>query len=690
MPNHPDIVPIPSTFDYTNQSVEIPGTRRPGQTGIYRNAAWPELLNYNSDHARSSLYDVFQSGLARSPNEPCLGYRPIVSTNPLKFAPSYSWQTYTQVDERRRNVGSALAFLWQQGLAGGGDLPTIGLWSQNRPEWQVVDLAVQAYAKVSVSLYDTLGADAVEYICNHAEISVVFVSALHVPSVLGLSPRLKNLKVVVSLDEPNEETKRVTTAWAKHRNLEFFSLLQLESLGKANLREPIVPTPQQVYSICYTSGTTGNPKGVLLTHGQCSLAVVSLAWGIKFTEPGILFSYLPLAHVYGRILELVVLNLGGSIGYFTGDPLRLLEDAQVLKPTSFPAVPRVMNKIYQAVNAAGDVPGFKGDIFRKAVAAKLDNLRSKGQLTHAIWDRVVFKKIQRVLGGRVEHFTVGSAPISRDVIDFLKVAFSCDIYEGYGMTETATICTRTIPNDLAAPGSVGPPMPASEIKLVDVPALGYTSQDKPGPRGELCSRGLVNFSEYYKDPKNTSQTIDQEGWLHTGDVAERDIHGRFKIIDRVKNIMKLAQGEYVALERIENAYSVSPIIGQIYVHGESLQDYLVAIVVPDMDYLAGLASKLTGSRVSSDDHAALLVAAGDERVKAAIMAELAKQAQRMQLKGFESVKNIHISLEPFTSDNGTLTPTLKLKRVEVQRIYKKVLGELYKQPLASTSEGFKL
>ncbi|KAF8516910.1 acetyl-CoA synthetase-like protein [Hysterangium stoloniferum] len=695
----PRLILYPEDFDYSKQSIELPGTKKPGQTGIYRNAAWPELLNYDSEQGKRSLYEVFQAGLEHSTNEPCLGHRPIISTNPLKFAPKYSWETYSQVDERRRNVGSALELLWQQKRAGGGDLPTVGIWSQNRPEWQVIDLAVQAYAKVSVSLYDTLGPDAVEYICNHAEISIVFVSSPHLPSILALSSRLSHLKVVVVIDNMSDEAQHVASSWAKHRKVELLSLKELEALGKVNRREIIPPTPEQVYSICYTSGTTGNPKGALLTHGQCAVAVLSVAMGVPFTEPGRLFSYLPLAHIYGRMAELVCLSLGGGIGYFTGDPARLLEDAQILKPTSFPSVPRVLNKIYQAANAAGDVPGFKGNIFRRAVATKLANLRATGELKHAFWDRIVFRKIQRVLGGQIENITSGSAPISADVIDFLKIAFACEVFEGmsqfyyfpslqqliFAMQETVAICTRSVFGDRNGSGTVGPPQPAAEVKLVDVPVMGYTSEDKPGPRGEFCSRGIVNFTMYYKDPLTTAATIDEEGWLHTGDIAEMDSCGRFKIIDRIKNIMKLSQGEYVALEKIESAYSAIPLISQIYVHGDSLRDHLVAIVIPDLEFLAGVASKISKKQVLPSDNEALEAAARDPLVKAIIFEELMKQGKKKGLKGFESVKNIHVSLDAFTTENDTLTPTFKIKRRGAYEMYKEVLEALYAETASAPS-----
>jgi len=394
-------------------------------------------------------------------------------------------------------------------------------------------------------------------------------------------------------------------------------------------------------------------------------------------ENPILISYLPLAHIYGRLCELGVLALGGQIGYFTGDPLRLLEDAQALKPNFFPSVPRVLNRIYQVAMAAGNAPGIKGALFRKALQAKLDRLHSTGAVTHAFWDRLVFRKIQAVLGGQILMVTSGSAPISPQVMDFLKIAFACEVAEGYGMTENCATCTRSWHDDPTASGTVGPPLPINEVKVIDVPAMGYTSEDKPNPRGELCVRGANCFTTYYKDEKNTKESVDAQGWIHTGDVAEIDSCGRVKIVDRVKNIMKLSQGEYVALEKIENLYSSNPLVAQLYVHGEGLQSYLVGVLVPDPVQFATLVSELNGKKIAPEDITALSAACRDEHVIAHILTLLSKVAEHNELKGFERVKKIHLSLEPFNVEDNTLTPTLKVRRKEVYQKYKKAIDGLY-------------
>jgi len=271
----------------------------------------------------------------------------------------------------------------------------------------------------------------------------------------------------------------------------------------------------------------------------------------------------------------------------------------------------------------------------------------------------------------------GSAPISPDVMDFLKIALSCEVIEGYGMTENCAVATRNWPNDPTSSGTVGPPQPACEIKLVDVPAMNYTSEDQPNPRGEILLRGVQCFTTYYKDEKNTKETVDDEGWIHTGDVGEIDHCGRLKIIDRVKNIMKLAQGEYVALEKIENTYATSPVVAQLYVHGDSLQSYLVGVVVPDPIQLAAIVSEITGAKVVPEDQAALLNAINDQRVATHVLGILAQTAKKAGLKGFETIKRIHISLDPFSVENDTLTPTLKLRRKNAHSKYQVEIDALY-------------
>ncbi|QRV75225.1 AMP binding enzyme [Ceratobasidium sp. AG-Ba] len=672
-----DCLPYPRPIDYSRQAVEAPGTRKEGQTGHYRNAIWPDLITLDSPqpHVKPkpirNLVDVFDSGVYKSRNEPFTGVRPVLPDGTL--AKHFVWSTYTEIDVRRQRVGSALEVYRRNGelWKTSEELQTVGIWSGNRPEWQVIDLALHAYNKVGVSLYDTLGPDSVEYIINHAALPIVFTTASHLTQLVAITSKCPTLKLIVSIDKITPEQRATYGTWAAERGVRIATLEELEELGAQNLVEPSSPNPNSVASICYTSGTTNVPKGVVLTHQQLALSVVSCLHGSHFLPGGALLSYLPLAHIYERTAELLTIACGGRIGYFSGNPLLLLEDAQILKPTYFPSVPRVLNRLYQAAIVNAKAPGLKGVLFRKALETKLHNLRTTGQNKHALWDKLVFSKVQAVLGGQISMLTCGSAPIGRDAMDFLRVAFACEIVEGYGMTENCGTCTRVFSDDPTSTTTVGAPQPVNEIKLVDVPEMGYRSTDKPFARGEICVRGVNCFTRYYKDSENTKKTVDSEGWLHTGDVGLVDECGRFKIIDRVKNIMKLSQGEYVALEKVENAYSTCPIVAQLYVHGDSLRDHLIAVVVPDPVQLeqiiaqAGLKDKPTADVINN------------KRVVAAIQKALDKEGKKQALNGFEMIKNVHVTLEPFTTENNLLTPTFKVRRRDAYMRYKEELDRLY-------------
>ncbi|TFY63955.1 hypothetical protein EVJ58_g2936 [Rhodofomes roseus] len=683
MPEYNIPIPFPANPDYSRQAVEVPGTRKPGQTGHYRSTAYP-FMTLESPGTLTTCWEIFEEGLHRSKGGPLFGRRPLVSTSPLKFADHYEWDSWHRIDERRRAIGSALCNLFRKGVLGGGQLETVGIWSKNSPEWQLVDTALHAYAKVGVALYDTLGKDSVEYIINHAETTVVFATSDHAQFLLQLGPSVPKLKIVVIMDDIPIESKNILVAWGKDKGIQVLGLLDLEAIGAADLVEPVRPGPGQLATICYTSGTTGNPKGALLTHGNLANAVNAQLTGYVPDGDVCAISYLPLAHIYEarppsvrsrqiparsdphhsqRVMALCNIAMGGRIGYSTGDPLRLLEDMQILKPTFVAAVPRVLNRVYQAAMANASAPGLKGMLFRRATEVKLQQLHATGQRTHALYDRLVFSKVAAVFGGRVQLMSCGSAPISAAAMDFLRMGMGCDLLEA---------------------GTVGPPCANTEIKLIDVPSMSYFAEDKPFPRGEICFRGDHSFQGYYKDEKNTKSTIDADGWIHTGDVGLIDERGRLKIIDRVKNIMKLAQGEYVALENIENVYSSCPLVAQVFVYGDSLQSYILAVVVPDPVLLSQLLSKL-GKNVSSDNVAGLQESLSDPKVNAAILSELTKTAQENKLKGFEMVKRIHLTMEPFTVENGCLTPTFKIKRKETYEKFKNELDALYALPLSVSS-----
>ncbi|EFP92558.2 uncharacterized protein PGTG_18556 [Puccinia graminis f. sp. tritici CRL 75-36-700-3] len=684
-----------SPIDLNHQSIEIPGTRKAGQTGHYRNALFPNFTTVETPDKKfpRTDYEVFNFGLGRSYNKPCLGHRPI---NPVtgELEPFFVWQSYKDVDRRRTEFGSGMMHLQAEGKLGTSDRTgwTVGIWTHNRPEWQCVTCCA-AYSLVVISLYETLGPTVVEYCINHSETRLVLSSASHIPDLLRNAHATPSLKVIISADrwqdlqpvEPKTvsagDQRRALKSWGEQLGISIYDIEEVEALGRAHPTAHIPPSPDSVNSICYTSGTTGMPKGAVLLHRTITAACVGNLHGSAWAgAEDIFLSYLPLSHIFERFFEAIILAIGAPIGYSCGDNLRLLEDVQILKPTIFLSVPRVLNRIYQAVLAQLDGPGFKGSLGRKALQTKLQNLKTTGSNTHFLWDRLVFNKVKQALGGRVRIIGSGSAPISPDVISFLKVAFITQVAEGYGSTENSGTCTKCFGEDMEPNGTVGPPQAGQEIKLVDVPDMKYFSTDKPFPRGEICVRGEACIPAYYKDEAKTKELIDSEGWQHSGDIGLIDEKGRFKIIDRIKNLVKLAQGEYVALEKVEGAYSVSPLISQIYLHGDSLKSYLVAVIVPEPPVFQELANKVIGRVLPPEE------ACSSFEVRQAVLKEMEKTAASAKLLGFERIKNIHLTMEPFSVENELLTPTFKLKRPVAKTKYADVCQKLYEEHDAKGGE----
>lgn len=681
------VKPWPETLPYNAQCYEVPETRKPGQTSHYRNGIIREFPVSGADPTQpvTTIYDCFEVTHKAHPDYKCLGYRPVLSGNvedppTLEFAREYIWQTYAEVAQRRLNIGSAIQALFDEGVAGGGQLPTVGTWTINRPEWELIDMALNAYSKVGVALYSTLGKDAVEYIINHSEITIVFVAARNMETMLNLAPKCSNLRVIVSIDILNQSSEERVREELKKYDIRFLTLEELEASGKSKPLPPQLPSPDTIATICYSSGTTSNPKGVVLTHWNLTSSAIAFSQGFTFAsqEPNLaLISYLPLAHIVGRIVEYTAFLLGLKIGYYSGDPLKLIEDCQILKPSIFPAVPRILNRIAMRMQAVKAEASLKGLVFRLALGTKVARVQRDGYAHHWFWDLLLFNKLKAVLGGKVEYICSGAAPVVPDVLYMLRASFGCEVLEGWGLTETCGAGARSLPRDPTSAGTVGIVSNNAEVKLVDVPSLGYSTEDKPNPRGELCVRGPSVFQEYYKEPGLTAQVKDADGWFHTGDVGEVDNQLRIKVIDRVKNVMKLSQGEYVAVEKVENGYATCPVIAQLFVYGQSSQSYLVGLLVPEPPAFAKLATQVLGKQVTEENTDEMKAASTDDRVKKEVANLMDAATKESGLQGFEKVKKFEIILEPFSTDNGMMTPTFKLRRKEIESHYKDSLSALY-------------
>ena len=673
-------------------SIPVPNSEVEGRSKVYRHWRFRDGPLVGLDPAVQTIHDLFESTAQRLPHAPCLGHRPWNSTKNT-FGP-YEWIDYETVQQRKNALGAGLIELHtREGISGANY--GIGLWCQNRPEWQIVDLAAMSQSLYTVSLYDTLGPQASEFIIRHASLSCIATSLPHVSILLKLKPRLPNLKIIVILDplEPNVNEhpdlskQALLSSIAEDLGVKIHSLQSVETLGASLNRPCSPPKPTDPVTINYTSGTTGDPKGVVLTHAN---AVAAASSGLTTTSPGkddVLISYLPLAHIYERLIEHGALWGGARIGYFHGNPLELVDDLKLLRPTQFASVPRLYNRFGGVIKAQTvDAPGFRGTLSRHVVRTKTASIKDKNNPSnkHALYDRIWGKKVAAALGlDRARSMVSGSAPLDPNLQQFLQIVFANRIFQGYGLTESYAVSIVQQEGDMKT-GTCGGVAPGTEACLLSVPDMEYTVDDKPSPRGELLIRGPCVFKEYYKNPEETTKAFTEDGWFKTGDIASIDELGRFQIIDRRKNVLKLAQGEYVSPERIEGVLlGQCNYIAQAFVHGDSLQTFLVAIMGVQPDIFAPYASKITGSNIDATDMEAIKAACQNEKVKQAVLKDLEKVSRKNRLAGFERVKNVRLEVEPFSIENETLTPTLKLKRPVAVRKFRGVLDALYEEALAA-------
>ncbi|GAM82316.1 hypothetical protein ANO11243_002950 [Dothideomycetidae sp. 11243] len=669
------------------QSLPIVGSEVDGRSAVYRHWRFRdgEVLRTLDDKVLTG-HDIFEHSAIRNPKTNCLGHRPYDSQT--KTWGPYQWQTYGEVRKRRADIGVGLILLHEE-LGITGKQYGVGLWCQNRPEWQLVDLGCVSQSIYSVSIYDTLGPDTTEYIINHAGLVCVAASMAHIPTLLKLAPRCPTLKLIVSLD-PLSDGKEIAgyskgdilNAMAHDAGIRVISLTDVEALGASKPRPYNAPSPTDITTINYTSGTTGPPKGVLLSH-QAQVAGVSISLCL-FSQgtSDIHISYLPLAHIYERLAEGGCFWAGASIGYFHGEVTELLDDLKLLRPTSFISVPRLYNRFGGLIKGNTiEATGLKGALSRHVVNVKSANMDNpdpaKATNKHFLYDRIWAKKVSSAIGlERARGMISGSAPIDPSLHKFLRLVFANDFMQGYGLTETYATGLGQLSGDMTT-GNCGAVAPAAEMCLLSVPDMEYLVTDKPYPRGELLVRGNNLFSGYYKNEEETKKAMTEDGWFKTGDIAQIDELGRFRIIDRRKNVLKLAQGEYISPERIENVYLGNiPYLAQAYVHGDSDKAFLVAIFGVAPDLFSTFIGKL-GRNVAPTDLEGIQAAAKDPKVVAAVMKELERIGKKNKFNSYERVRNIRLMLEPFTVENELLTPTLKLKRPQTAKKFRKELDEMY-------------
>lgn len=616
----------------------------------------------------TNLYDSLKSSVFKYAENPALGWRTIIDGE----AQDYEFLKYRELDEAVSVAGSAM-----KATVNCGKGTSIGVYAANSTEWMITMKAVDYCGAMTVPLYETFGAEAVEYIIKHSGISLIFCSSSKLASLAKVLPKVKDqvVQVVVWSSLPGvpvdasaisnaEETGGVpVVVWEKF--LQF---------GKANHHDATPSGFKDVCTIMYTSGTTGDPKGVEITNEAILTSAAALLklmsqFGVIVRSSDVFLSFLPLAHILDRVAEEAFLQLGGSIGYWQGDTKKLMDDVGALRPTIFAGVPRIYDRVYTGVTqkVKSSTPVQRA-VFGICFRIKEFFLNNFGMSQVPIVDKLAFSKVKARLGGRVRLVISGGAPLASHVEHFLKVTMCAPVSQGYGLTETCGGSFIANPNRPEQVGTVGPPVAGLDVRLESIPEMGYDATTKPY-EGEVCLRGPAVFAGYHKRPDLTEKDY-YGGWFHTGDVGRFEADGSLRLIDRKKNFFKLSHGEYVAAEKLENEYKKDTLVDQIWVYGDSTQAFLVGVVVPEEQTLVAIAHEVgvAGKFAELCD---------DANVEKAVQQRLEKAGRASGLKGFEIIKQLHLFPDGFSEANDLMTPSFKLKRPQLKKRFAAEIAAMY-------------
>jgi long-chain acyl-CoA synthetase len=591
----------------------------------------PALIEVPDD---AGLADVVFSRAAANPDEVVLRRR----------AAAGSWQDITA--EQFRSQVSHLA----KGLIAAGIQPgdRVALLSRTRYEWTLADYAIWSAGAVTVPVYETSSAEQVEWIVSDSGACAAIVeSDQHAEIIAGLRdrlPGLSNVWRIAGLDELAATGADVTDA----------QLRQHRTSRRAS----------DLATIIYTSGTTGRPKGCELTHRNLLSAVRNAVHGalpeIFEVADGSTLLFMPLAHVFARIIEIGCLESGAVLGHWDNIST-VAEGLREYRPTFLLAVPRVFEKVFNTAQQQASASPVKSKIFAAAVATAIARSEATDsgsagaglRLRHALFDRLVYAKLRAAVGGKVAYAVSGGAPLGERLGHFFRGA-GITVLEGYGMTETSAAATVNKPSRDKV-GTVGQPLPGVTARIAD--------------DGEIMLRGNINFTAYWQNPAATKEVLDSDGWLHTGDLGSLDDEGFLRVTGRKKELIVTAGGKNVAPAVLEDRLRAHPLISQVMVVGDN-RPFIACLITLDPEALehwkqqhAKPANATPADLANDPDLLADLQAAVDDANKAVSRAE--------------SIRKFVVLPVDFTTDNGYITPSLKVKRAVVAKDFAAEIDGLY-------------
>jgi long-chain acyl-CoA synthetase len=561
------------------------------------------------------------------------------------------WQdvTYKQAADIVEEIGLGLIDL---GIEAG---ERVCILANTRPEWSYADMAITSIGAVVVPIYQTNSPEECLWVISDSgAVAIICEDDAQLAKIAKIHEQLPNLRTVVVVDPPAGEPAMpvITLEEVCERG-------RTRTAAELQARRDSV-RPEDPFTFIYTSGTTGPPKGCVLSHGNYRSIVEMITDTGQIDADGVVYLYLPLAHAFALLIQLVTFHLGGAIAYFGGDTKQIVGELMEVKPTYFPSVPRIFEKIYTLANATLEAqPEEEQEQARQAIelGMKVRNLEAKGEEVPQELrepfeeaDEKLFKNVRAIFGGEVRQATTGAAPIAKEILEFFWAA-GVPVLEGYGMTETATAATVGTIEDHKF-GTVGKPLPGVELKIAE--------------DGEVLIKGANIFQGYHNNADASFGSI-EKGWLHTGDLGSIDEEGFLSITGRKKDIIITAGGKNITPANLENDLKQCRWISQAVMHGDQ-RPYPVVLITLDEEEIVGYAREHN----LPEDTAKLCE-------ESSIRELIAEQIERANLRyaPVEQVKRFAILPRDLTQETGELTPTLKVKRKVVAEKYATVLDALY-------------
>lgn len=673
-------------------SVQVPGElAKDGETAPMRNIKTKDGLLDRLDPSIGTIYELLKYGERTHAKRTAVGSRKLIKvhTETKKVdkvvdgvtkkvdkewsffeLTGFSYMTYGEYSAMAHQVGAGLRKL---GMEPGDKLHIFASTSRN---WLCMSHACSSQSLTIATAYDTLGPSGVQHSLVQTKAKAMYTDPHLLKTAGGALKAAQDVKLLIYNNETNIPIKDEEFEAFKKSNshLKIVSFTELRALGEANPVPPVPPKPEDLYCIMYTSGSTGAPKGVPITHEGIISGITGLHCNVEesISYKESVLAYLPLAHIFELVLENLAFFVGGTLGY--GNPRTLVDssmrncagDMTEFKPTVMVGVPQVWETVRKGVESRVNASG----ALTKALFWGAYNFKSTmvayGLPGATIFDDLVFGKVRQMTGNRLRFIFNGASGISDNTLHFMSMVVA-PMIQGYGLTETCA--NGALGNPLQwTPNAIGP-MPGSvEMKLVSIPELNYSTSTTP-PQGEILLRGKPVVREYYENPEETAKAITPDGWFKTGDIGEVDANGHVRVIDRVKNLVKMQGGEYIALEKLEAVYRGCHYVHNLMVYGDSAHPRAIALVSPNEKALAELAASLGIEEKYMHT---------DRNVRTAVLRDMLAAAKQAGLSSLEMLSGVVLVDEEWTPINGLVTATSKVNRRALKERYKKEIEAGFK------------